>query len=204
MVNSEMIARENEPLMNSQQILIYERIRTFSLDQPCAALPFSKRLAKDNGWSLDYAQRVIEEYKKFTFLAVVTDHPVTPSDPVDQAWHLHLSYTRSYWEEFCPNVLQMPLHHEPTRGGQTEQQKFDDWYDQTLTSYERFFGTVPPVDVWPTPEMRCERDLNFVRVNTQQNWVLPKIHVRRGVNAIFGLDFSANSRCLVREKRTKR
>jgi hypothetical protein len=81
--------------MNAQQIDLYERIQAFSLDQPDDGLSFSRRLARDNGWSLEYAQRVIEEYKKFAFLAVVAGHPVTPSDQVDQVWHLHLTYTRS-------------------------------------------------------------------------------------------------------------
>jgi hypothetical protein len=170
-------------LMNSQQIQLYERIQAFSLDQPDAYLSFSKRLARDQGWSLDYTQRVIQEYKKFVFLAVIADHPVTPSDQVDQVWHLHLSHTRLYWEEFCPQVLQMPLHHDPTRGGQAENQKFDDWYSKTLGSYEQFFGQVPPADIWSTPDVRFGRDLDFVRVNTQQNWVLPKSQIQRRATA---------------------
>ncbi|MBW4465378.1 MAG: hypothetical protein KME07_08055 [Pegethrix bostrychoides GSE-TBD4-15B] len=32
---------------------------------------------------------MIEEYKKFLFLAIVADHPVTSLNAVDQAWHLH-------------------------------------------------------------------------------------------------------------------
>ncbi|MGP1386316.1 MAG: glycine-rich domain-containing protein [Thainema sp.] len=164
----------NLPNMTAQQVELYERIQAFTLEQPDAQLPFSQRLARDNGWSLEYAQQVIEEYKKFTFLAVAADHPVTPSDQVDQAWHLHLSYTRSYWEEFCPQVLQTPLHHGPTLGGQAENEKFDDWYRQTLTSYAAFFNQAPPSDIWPAPEVRFGRDLHFVRVNTQQNWVIAK------------------------------
>lgn len=164
----------NLPNMTAQHVELYERIQAFSLDQPDAQLPFSKRLARDNGWSLEYAQQVIEEYKKFAFLAVVADHPVTPSDQVDQAWHLHLSYTRSYWEEFCPQVLQTPLHHGPTLGGQAENEKFDDWYRQTLDSYAAFFNQAPPSDIWPAPEVRFGRDLHFVRVNTQQNWVISR------------------------------
>ena len=124
--------------LDSQQVELYERIQAFSLDQPDTPLSFSKRLAKDNGWSLSYAQRAIAEYKKFTFLAVVAGHPVTPSDQVDQVRHLHLGYTRSYWQEFCPNVLQTTLHHNPSRGGASEQLKFDDWYSRTLESYKQF------------------------------------------------------------------
>jgi hypothetical protein len=166
---------ENQLLrMNPLQRELYDRIQQFSLDQPEAALTFSKKLAKHNRWSVDYTQRVIEEYKRFIFLAVVAGHIVSPSEQVDQAWHLHLTYTRSYWQDFCPNVLQTPLHHDPTRGGSSEHLKYNNLYDRTLDSYQQFFGQVPPVDIWSTPKDRFGRDTNFVRVNTQQNWFIPK------------------------------
>lgn len=161
--------------MDSEKIELYQRIHAFSLDRPDTQLSFSEKLAKDNGWSLSYAQRAIEEYKKFTFLAVAAGHPVAPSDQVDQVWHLHLSYTRSYWQEFCPKVLQTSFHHEPSRGGSSEQLKLDDWYRKTLESYKHFFGQIPPTDIWPDPKDRFGRDLKFVRVNTQQNWIVPKL-----------------------------
>lgn len=161
--------------MNVQQAELYQRIQAFSLDNPDASLSFSKRLARDNAWTAQYSQRVIEEYKKFVFLAVVAGHPVTPSDQVDQVWHLHLLYTHSYWGEFCPNVLQMPLHHGPTRGGKREHDKFNDWYSKTLASYESFFGQTPPADIWPPAHIRFGRDVHFVRVNTQQTWLIPKL-----------------------------
>src|SRR5438309_235996 len=68
------------------------------------ALSFAARLARENGWSASYAARVIDEYKCFCFLAVTGDQEVTPSDAVDQAWHLHLTYSRDYWERFCPPI----------------------------------------------------------------------------------------------------
>ena len=46
---------------------LYSRIQAFSLDQPNTQLSFSRRLARDNGWSTDHTRRVIEEYKKFVF-----------------------------------------------------------------------------------------------------------------------------------------
>ncbi|WP_207796605.1 glycine-rich domain-containing protein [Sphingomonas oleivorans] len=80
-------------------------------------LPFAKRLARENGWTDAHAARVIEEYRRFCFLSVTGDGEMTPSDAVDQVWHLHLSYSRDYWERFCPNVLGRALHHGPTAGG---------------------------------------------------------------------------------------
>jgi hypothetical protein len=141
-------------MMNSEQMVFFQEINSFSLDDVDASLPFSKRLAREQGWSLQYAQRVIEEYKKFTFLAVVAGFPVTPSEHIDQAWHLHLTYTRSYWDDFCPNILQRLLHHSPTLGGSDERSKFMKQYEQTLESYELFFGCLPPCDIWPAPEAR--------------------------------------------------
>ena len=184
-----------KPFINSQQTELYQRIQAFSLDAADAHLPFSKRLARDNGWTIEYSKRVIDEYKKFIFLAVVVNHSVTPSDQVDQVWHLHLVYTHSYWEEFCPKVLQMPLHHGPTQGGSRERCKFDEWYNKTLASYQEFFQKSPPIDIWHPSHIRFGRDIHFVRVNTQENWILPKPQLdllsefRLNQGAIFVLSF---------------
>src|SRR5262245_57838822 len=118
---------------------IYNRIKAFRFDDADASLPFVSRLERDNGWSRAYAVRAITEYRKFVFLAMVAGHPVSPSDQVDQVWHLHLLYTRSYWEKFCKDTLGRSLHHEPTRGGEEEGTKFGRWYAQTLDCYEQVF-----------------------------------------------------------------
>lgn len=160
--------------MNPQQLAIYQRIQAFSLDEADSKFPFSQKLARENGWSTEYTQRVIEEYKKFTFLAVVAGHPVSPSDAVDQVWHLHLTYTHSYWGEFCPNILEMPFHHLPSKGGKSEQDKLKDWYRKTWESYQLFFREIPPADIWHPAEIHLSRNIHFVRVNTDENWILPK------------------------------
>ena len=95
-----------------------------------------------------FAARAIEEYRKFCFLAVHAGHPVTPSDEVDQVWHLHLLYSRHYWDALCRDTLETPLHHGPTQGGVAEDRKFHDWYEATLASYRRYFGE-PPQDSGP-------------------------------------------------------
>lgn len=153
---------------------LYRRLLAFEFDDPQAVLPFSRRLARDNGWTHAGALRAIDEYRRFVFLAVAAGHPVTPSDQVDQVWHLHLAYTRSYWEAFCPQVLGCMLHHGPTRGGAGEAAKYDDAYRRTLASYERCFGAPPPADLWPPPAVRFGRDLAFVRVNRRRYWLLPR------------------------------
>jgi len=107
------------------------RIEAFSPDEPGIAFPFTARLAQENGWTREHARRVTREYLRFVYLAMTAGHPVTPSRAVDEAWHLHLTCTRSYWEEMCGRVLGRPLHHDPTRGGAEEEAKFADWYART-------------------------------------------------------------------------
>lgn len=73
--------------MNSEQEQLFARIKAFSLDKPNTDFTFSQRLAHENSWDLEYTNRVIEEYRKFVFLAVVAGHMVTPSEQVDQVWY---------------------------------------------------------------------------------------------------------------------
>lgn len=103
--------------MTEAEILLWNRIQAFQLDDTNAAFQFSHRLAAENGWNRTYTFRVIEEYRRFLFLCCVSDLPVTPYDAVDQAWHLHLTFTRSYWDHLCKEVLQRNIHHDPTKGG---------------------------------------------------------------------------------------
>ena len=50
--------------MNPEQLALYTRLQTYTLDQPGAQFSFSQRLAQENCWSLSYARKVIDEYKK--------------------------------------------------------------------------------------------------------------------------------------------
>ena len=164
----------NSQPWESQQVKLYDQIQALEIDQPEASLPFSKRLARDHQWSFIYTQRVIKEYKKFLFLAIVADHPVTPSNAVDQAWHLHLTYTHSYWDDLCAQILPRSLHHHPTHGGQQQRELFWDCYSKTLDSYKRFFGYCAPADIWTAPATRFRQAGQFRQVNSQDYWMIPK------------------------------
>jgi hypothetical protein len=129
---------------------VWLALSRYSIGPEDTALSFADRLARENGWRAAHAARVIEEYKRFAFLAVTAGHEVTPSDAVDQAWHLHLTYSRDYWERFCPEILGCPLHHGPTAGGAGERQRHFEQYGATLKAYEAAFGAPPPADIWPS------------------------------------------------------
>ncbi|MDV3456984.1 hypothetical protein RZN05_08320 [Sphingomonas sp. HF-S4] len=156
---------------------IWSALSYYTFGPEDASLPFAERLARDNGWSRAHAERVIEEYRRFAFLAVTAGHPVTPSDAVDQAWHLHLTYSRDYWERFCPGLLGRPLHHGPTAGGADEQHRYFSQYAETLRSYERVFGR-PPADLWPDAAQRLNEDHKARRVHPRDALIVPRRVVR--------------------------
>ena len=151
---------------------LWEQIQAFDLDGDVTE-PFSVRLARENDWSVSRAQKVIVEYKRFCFLAVVAGHPVSPSDAVDQAWHLHLIYTRNYWDDWCGKVLRTPLHHGPSHGGTRELVKYADWYEQTLASYERIFEAKPPRDLWPLMADKAKQEGRHLRVDVTSHLIIP-------------------------------
>lgn len=79
-------------MMNSLQTDLYQRLQKFELDDPPHEFGFTRHLMKNHGWTRDYAQRAITEYKKFAFLTVVANHQVVPSDQVDQKARPSTSY----------------------------------------------------------------------------------------------------------------
>ena len=152
---------------------VWGALSSYTIGPPDAALPFVQRLARENGWSTAHAGRVIDEYKRFCFLAATAGREVTPSDAVDQAWHLHLTYTRDYWERFCPDVLGRALHHGPTAGGADEGHRFFRQYAETLKCYEAAFGHAPPVDIWPIAQRRLHHDPLARRVHPREAVIIP-------------------------------
>lgn len=152
---------------------IWAKLSCYTVGPAGAALSFERRLARENGWTPAQAARVMDEYRRFAFLAATAGHEVTPSDAVDQAWHLHLTYTRDYWERFCPEVLGTSLHHGPTEGGAGERHRFFEQYARTLQSYERAFGAAPPPDIWPDARRRLRDDPLARRVHPRDGVILP-------------------------------
>lgn len=127
---------------------LWNRLQGFSLDASDADFPFSKKLAKEENWTPDFTKKAIEEYKKFIYLCCILPHGASPSKIVDKVWHMHLIYTQNYWEEFCPQILRRKLHHHPSKGGQNEKDRHQDWFLDTLRQYKTIFQKEAPEDIW--------------------------------------------------------
>ncbi len=149
---------------------LWARLQAMRIEPEGAALSFMQRLARDNGWDIAYAEAVYAEYLRFLYLARTTT--VCPSDAVDQAWHLHLAYTRHYWDVLCGDILGQPLHHGPTAGGAEQRSHYRDLYADTLAQYQAVFGHPPVSDIWPASEQRFGE--RFERINRSNYLLLPR------------------------------
>ena len=113
-------------------------------------IPFEAALARENGWSPAFAERVADEYCGFLYLAATAGFEVTPSQAVDQAWHLHLSWPH-YRDVLCARIVGRPIEHRPGTGEPDEEDRYRGQYERTLALYEETFGKPPPDDIWPRP-----------------------------------------------------
>jgi hypothetical protein len=153
---------------------LWQRVRDFEIDHSGTEFPFSARLARENAWPRDKALAAIGEYKRFIYLICVSPSPLTPSEAVDQVWHLHLVYTRSYWAMFCGGALGRQIHHEPTAGGELQVLRFREQYARTCALYEAEFGCAPPAEFWPSVSERFAAAPSLQWVDLRRYWVVPK------------------------------
>ena len=142
----------------------------FELGQP---LGFIKRLARDKSWTLPFAQAAVREYRRFCFLAITSPNPVTPSEEIDEVWHMHLTYSRDYWNVWCRDVLQVPLHHDPTRGSLADQGMFRAQYAATLALYETYFGP-PDALFWRATHERFRGTPRCRTIDVERWLLVPK------------------------------
>lgn len=148
----------------------WEKLKAMTPGDADALVTFEDKLIRQTGWPRPFARAAIDEYRKYLLLAATAGHPVSPSPVVDEVWHLHLLYTRHYWDVLCPDLLGFNLHHEPATGAAADRTKLDDWYAQTLASYRTIFKTAPPPDLWPAMPSSGQ----FLRVDAGRSIVLPR------------------------------
>lgn len=117
-----------------------------------AFAPLMQIMEKQMGSNAETERRVIEEYRKFLFLAMRAGHQVIPPGPVNDVWMAHLQNAQNYWENLGQMITERPAAQGVDAKGFAS---MADAWTATLKSYETIFGTKPPMDIWgkgPTPE----------------------------------------------------
>lgn len=169
------------------------RIQAYPLEVLGGALSFLVRLARENGWSTRTAQRAIVEYRRFCYLATGDGSTATPSAMVDQVWHLHLTYSRDYWDRFCPQILGMPLHHDPSAGGREEAERHDQQYVQTLLRYVDVFDEQPPEDLWPAARENFAAARSCRWIDQRHYWLVPRPRLTARLWTLAGLTATSHA-----------
>jgi hypothetical protein len=110
-----------------------------------AFAPLMQMMEKQMGANAEMAQRVVEEYRKFLFLAMRAGHQVIPPGIINDAWMTHMQSTHDYWENLGKMIAERPM-----AGGMDAKAmgSVGDAWAATLKSYEAIFGTKPPMDIW--------------------------------------------------------
>ncbi|MBI2717509.1 MAG: hypothetical protein HYX36_01930 [Rhizobiales bacterium] len=117
----------------------------YRLDPLWLRLAFLERQAGDSRLSLPHlaakaervdigaARRLVEEYRRFLFLAMRAGHAVTPPAPIERVMRQHEAQDPNYWEALAGMIVERPLV---------------DGAASTTESYQKIFGEPPPVDIW--------------------------------------------------------
>lgn len=161
---------EEEAVVVAEEIeLLQSHLELLSKDR---SFSFINRLCRENNWDSKFAQECINEYVKFLYLIIKSKQELTPSDEVDQVWHLHLQYSRSY-QKMCDEIGYF-IHHEPTKGGENQKNKFTQQYEKTKQIYFQMLGVVPPRHIWDNSTSRFQIKPQSARINLYYNYVINK------------------------------
>ncbi len=158
--------------MNKYESQLWQKIEAFRIDKPNAIFTFADKLAKENNLSISFTHRLILEYKKFIFLCAVLPNDVSPSKLVDITWHLHLTYTKSYWDDLCSDLLNKKIHHSPSQGNSKETKELSKSFEYTLEMYKHYFGQNPPDDIWNN--LKRKEKIQLKSIDTSIYWIFKK------------------------------
>jgi hypothetical protein len=141
---------------------------------------FADKVSRKHGFSKKYALKAVKEYKKFLYLAVISDFHVTPSKIIDIIWHEHILFTQAY-RKFCDTIIEYNLNHHPELFPTQEQTaRYHAQYLDTLSLYVAEFGILPTDDIWETTKYDKEK-------------ILTKIIIARQKQSSENLYYSSNS-----------
>jgi len=90
--------------------------------------PIKFQLIVKEGWTLNKADRVAEEYRSHLISIKEGNDGIIPSKDIDEFWHAHILDTRKYVED-CDKFMGRFIHHFPYLGLRGEED-FLDWKER--------------------------------------------------------------------------
>lgn len=104
----------------------------------------SKKLSEQKGWSKCSAERACDLYRKFLFLQKKygENYILSPSEDIDEVWHLHILDTPKYWQD-CQQIFGKYFHHVPVyEKNKSEFSSFQSTQDLYYKEYNDFIYEV--------------------------------------------------------------
>jgi hypothetical protein len=74
-----------------------------------AFAPMMQMMEQQMGQNSEMAQRVIEEYRKFLFLAMRAGPSGDPARPINDVWMMHMQNAQNYWENLAKMITERPV-----------------------------------------------------------------------------------------------
>lgn len=152
---------------------LLEKLEGFDFSRVAPERTFLSQLAEENGWSAQFAEQAVLEYKRFMYLSIISTEQLVPSDVVDQVWRLHLGRSRNYWGEFS-KLLGRQIHHDYFSRDAHDVSLLTKQYLHTVRLYKDEFAGKPDDAFWPDVADRFGAAHKFVRVSMTDNLVLQK------------------------------
>jgi hypothetical protein len=124
--------------------LPYRREQDPDASPPRTCASFEDNLRKRGDWTDASASRITEMYRKFLYLKALSGKPVTPSEPIDMAWHLHLEFPSDY-AALCAALGRDMAHLRDLDHAERVRV-----YDRGRALFEAEFDRPPDSDLWPS------------------------------------------------------
>lgn len=135
--------------MNERADEIRRRLDQVEIDLQDRCRRFARRLARENGWSVAFAERVFSEYERFLLIAADAPYSAHPPPLVARVWRAHGRIEPSWGGPAGRRFRGLSPPPLPRSLGVREERRRRARYAQTRKDYVRLCGAEPPEDVWP-------------------------------------------------------
>jgi hypothetical protein len=139
---------------------LWHRLEGYSFHERPLTKSLVDRLVAETGHPVDVCYTLVEEYRRFMYLAGSSSESLSPSPIVDMVWRMHAEDENAYYNDFCPRILGRTIYPPEFQGAPVPLQEDPD-YVRTLEYYAEEFGR-PQVQFWPDPDFALERLAQFV------------------------------------------
>lgn len=129
---------------------------------------------KQYKWSDSYAQAVLEEYQRFMHIRAL-DFGTSPTDPIDQLWHIHILYTENYYD-YCMKKFGKFIHHSPDMS--LDQKARQARIRKTIKIYSQLYPSILYPEIWNiNTELinlnKCSDQLETIKIKIEYTWAIP-------------------------------